>query len=762
MHGSDREKRKKLILELFNDSLYVPMRRRELAIFMQVTDENRPEFDSIVDELINEGSIECTKRGKLMLKEENSKGGEGTGKESKNDFTPSSAYKGKIKSKYPVFTGKYVGTRSDFGFVEVEGLDEDFFIPKEDSMSAMHGDTVTIEVVKPKSSSGRAVGRVVRIDERSDSVIVGTYEASSKGFGFVVCDNSKLSDDIFISAEHSKGAVTGHKVVVELTSYGDERHKPEGKVTEILGHVNDPGVDVLSIVKAMGLPDTFPEKVLNQAERVAKPVSEADMAGRTDLRDVKMVTIDGEDTKDIDDAVSLEMVGDNYRLGVHIADVSNYVQENSALDHEAYDRGTSCYLADRVIPMLPHTLSNGICSLNAGEDRLCLSCIMDIDSTGTVVDYKIVEGVVNVDRRMTYTLVNKIITDRDEETMSEYADFVEMFDKMNELAMILREKRKKRGSIDFDLAESKLMIDENGKCIGIKPYERNAATKLIEEFMLAANETVASHFYWLEMPFLYRVHEEPDEEKIEKLRTFIKNFGYHLRKGADEIHPKELQKLLSTIDGSPEEALISRLTLRSMKKARYSKECTVHFGLACDRYTHFTSPIRRYPDLQIHRIIKDYLRGRLEERKIAHYDEILDTVAKDCSRNERRAEECEREVEKHKKAEYMSQHLYEIYEGVISGITGWGIYVELENTCEGLVHVSSLRGDYYKFDENNYELKGEGTGKTFKLGETIKIMVSGVDISTGTIDFILADFDEGDAVHDFYKNGRNAMIFKED
>jgi len=723
-----KDKRKKLILELFHDDLYSPMRRRELAIFMQVDEKTRPEFDSLIDEMLNEGLIKQTQRGKLVL---TGNGPERTAEER--------ALKTLRKTKNPVFTGKYIATKTGFGFVEVEGLEDDFYIPSELSLNAFHGDSVMIEVIKEKTKTGRAEARVLQIVERSNDIIVGTYEQSGKGFGFVVCDNQRFKDDIFIPIEYSKGAVTGHKVVVDITSYGDERHKPEGKITQIIGHINDPGVDILSIVLAMGIPTEFPEKVLNQAERVSKPVSEADIAGREDLRALQMVTIDSVDAKDLDDAVSLEMKGDLYELGVHIADVSNYVQENSALDHEALNRGTSTYLADRVIPMLPHTLSNGICSLNQGEDRLCLSCIMDIDSEGTIKDYRIVEGVINVNRRMSYNAVKKIIEDNDEVTMKEYEELVPMFLKMHELARILRNKRKKRGSIDFDFAESKLVIDENGHCIGIKPYDRNEATKLIEEFMLAANETVAQHFFWLEMPFLYRVHENPDLEKVDKLRTFIRNFGYVLKTGKDEVHPKELQKLLMSIEGSPEEALISRLTLRSMKKACYSAEQGSHFGLACDYYCHFTSPIRRYPDLQIHRIIKDWIRGRLNADKIEHYNSILTSVASKTSLTERRADECERETIKLKKAEYMMQHIGDSYEGVISGVTNWGIYVELENTVEGLVHVSSLNGDFYRFDESKYELIGDSTGISYKLGQKIEIIVNDVDLSTRTIDFILKE-----------------------
>lgn len=735
-----KDKRKKLILELFHDDLYSPMKRKELAIFMQVSDEMRPDFDSLIDEMLNEGLIEQTKRGKLVLKGHGDckKDGEKKEKRSSNGIT---------------FQGTYIGNAKGFGFVEVEGMEEDFFVPEGMSLNACHNDTVEIELLNGgKKTGARVEAKVVNVVKRSDDVIVGTYEAS-KNFGFVVTDNAKFSTDIFIAKENSKGAVSGHKVVVDIIDYGDKDHKPEGKIVEILGHANDPGVDILSIALAFGIDTLFPEKVLNQAEGMNKPVSDADMQGRTDLRDTFMVTIDGEDAKDLDDAVSLSMEDDLYVLGVHIADVSNYVQENSALDREALKRGTSVYLADRVIPMLPHTLSNGICSLNEGEDRLAMSCIMKINNQGKVVDYNICESVVNINHRMSYTQVKKIIEENDEEMINTFYDAAPMLAKMQELSLILREKRNKRGSIDFDFPETKLVLNEKGEPVEIKPYERNEATKLIESFMLAANETVAEHYYWKEVPFLYRIHENPDEEKINKLRTFIKNFGYNIKVTGDDIHPKEFQKLLSKIEGTKEEPLISRLTLRSMQQAKYATECEGHFGLACDYYTHFTSPIRRYPDLQIHRIIKDDLRGRLDAKKISHYEEILPAVATSTSKSERKADETERETIKLKKAQYMEKHINEIFEGVISGVTNWGIYVELENTVEGLVHVSTLKG-FYRFDEAHYELVGEDTGITYRLGEKVKVMVKDIDLSLRTVDFIIADFELDDAIHDFYKRGR--------
>ena len=715
MENMDRslyEKRKNLICELVNDKFYVPMKEKELAAFMQVRPEEREELKTILNELLMEGRLQISKRGKY------SKGEEGGG-----------------------LVGTFISHPKGFGFVEIEGRSEDLYIPESGVNGAFHQDQVQVELLKGQGGR-RQEARIVKILSHGLTKVVGTYQ-KSKSFGFVIPDLEKISTDIYIPAEGSKGAVTGHKVVVELTDYGDDKHKPEGRITEILGHVNDPGVDILSIVKGYDLPVEFEEKLLNQAERVGKPVSEADMAGRRDLRSLQMVTIDGEDAKDLDDAVSLTRESENYCLGVHIADVSNYVQENSALDREALNRGTSVYLVDRVIPMLPHTLSNGICSLNQGEDRLALSCLMKVNKKGEVVSYEIAETVICVDRRMSYTAVRKILEEGDLELIQEYEELVPMFQDMQELAAILRKKRRQRGSIDFDFPESKIILDQKGNPVSIEPYERNVATDLIEDFMLLANETVAQHFYWMEVPFLYRTHETPDTEKIEKLATFIHNFGYHIKiKTSDhEVHPKEIQKLLASIEGTEEEALIARLALRSMKQAKYSVECTGHFGLACACYCHFTSPIRRYPDLQIHRIIKEQLRGRLMEKRIDHYKEILPEVARQTSRLERRADEAERETDKLKKAQYMKHHIGETLEGIISGITAWGIYVELPNTVEGMIHVARLTGDYYYYKEETFEMVGRDTGRCFKLGQRLKVFVDSVDMVSKSVDFLLAEDD---------------------
>lgn len=645
----------------------------------------------------------------------------------------------KKKNNIPiVYRGTYISNQKGFGFVEIEGMEEDLFIPEEYTKNAFHQDIVDAEVIKEKTKDRRAEGKVIQIVTHTISTVVGSFDKAN-GFGFVIPDNKKIESDIFVSKENSMGAVTGHKVVCDITDYGDRKHKPEGKIIEILGHENDPGVDIVSIIKGFDLPVEFPEKVLNQAVRVANEVSEADMYMREDLRDVLTVTIDGEDAKDLDDAISLSKEGEIYHLGVHIADVSNYVQESSALDKEALKRGTSVYLVDRVIPMLPHTLSNGMCSLNMKEDRLALSCLMDINKKGEVVDHKIVESVINVNERMNYSDVNKILAETDPELLVRYELEVPMYKLMFELSKIIRANRNKRGSIDFDFPESKIVLNKKGIPVKIMPYERGDAEKIIEDFMLMANETVAEHFYYLESPFVYRTHGTPDPEKMQKLGLFINNFGYSMkiRSAEGEVHPKEIQKLLSKIEGTPEEALISRLTLRSMRRAEYSTQCLGHFGLACNFYCHFTSPIRRYPDLQIHRIIKEHIHGRMNERKIEHFNSILPMVAKETSSLERRADEAERETEKLKKAQYMLSHIGEEYEGVISGVTAWGIYVELPNTVEGMVHVSKLWGDYYYYKEDTYEMVGRDSGKAYKLGQRVKIKVDAVDMMTKTIDFDL-------------------------
>ncbi len=701
--------RKQMLMELFQDKAYAPMKLKELAMLLDIPKSQREELKEVLDILLSEGKISVSKKGKYGKPQEFSQ------------------------------VGVFFGHPKGFGFVTVEGLERDVFIPAEKTAGAMHGDRVQIVAEESQAKGKRPEGAVVKILERANETVIGYYQ-KNKSFGFVLPDNQKLFQDIFIPQGKDMGAVTGHKVVVKVTDFGGERRKPEGRITEIIGHVNDPGTDILSIIKAYGLPEEFPPEVMRQASLTAGEVDEREMAGRLDLRELPTVTIDGEDAKDLDDAITISKENeDHYTLGVHIADVTHYVQEGSPLDQEALKRGTSVYLVDRVIPMLPHKLSNGICSLNAGEDRLALSCVMEIDGKGMVMGHKIAETVIRVDRRMTYTAVNAIIADRDPDRMKEYEEFVPMFDLMKELADILRARRRQRGSIDFDFPESKIILDHKGKPVDIKPYERNGATRLIEDFMLVANETVAENYFWQELPFVYRTHDYPDPEKMKGLGTFINNFGYSIRTQNGEVHPKEIQKLLDRIEGTPEEALISRLTLRSMRQAKYTTICTGHYGLAANYYTHFTSPIRRYPDLQIHRIIKENLRGGMGEKRISHYDRILPQVAVQCSTMERRADEAERETDKLKKCEYMSMRIGKTYEGVISGVTAWGLYVELPNTVEGLIRISELKGDYYIFDEENMEMVGETTNTRYKLGQKVTILVAGTDRMARTVDFALSE-----------------------
>lgn len=635
--------------------------------------------------------------------------------------------------------GVFIGNPRGFGFVETGEDEEDIFIPADSVNTALHQDKVQVLLKKEQKSGKRREGVILKILERGTAEVVGTFQREGD-YGFVVCDNQKLSRDIYISARNSHGVRDGEKVVAQIIDYGTERRKPEGKITEVLGNIHAPGTDILAIVKSLNIPSEFPVRVMNQAMRVPDHVLDADWDGREDITGLMTVTIDGEDAKDLDDAVSLTKEGNIYHLGVHIADVSNYVQGGSAIDKEALKRGTSVYLADRVIPMLPERLSNGICSLNQGVDRLALSCLMDIDGQGNIVAHKITESVIRVDRRMSYEQVRSILEDGETETSREYREFVPMFFLMRELSQLLRSRRHHRGSIDFEFPESKIILNGAGRAIDVRPYEANCATEIIEDFMLMANETVAREYCKGEYPFVYRTHENPDPEKVEELLTLLHHQGIQVRKSREEITPKEIQEILESIQGLPNETMISRLTLRTMKQAKYTTECSGHFGLAARYYCHFTSPIRRYPDLQIHRIIRDNLRGRLQrEGKTEHYREILEEVARQSSVCERRAQEAERESDKLKKAEYMSYHLGEEFDGIISGVTGYGLYVELSNTVEGLVHVTSLRDDYYEFDQEAYELRGQLTKKNYHLGQKVRVRVADADAMKRTVDFTLAE-----------------------
>lgn len=749
MSKKDMDRRKKFILELMGDPIYQPMRLREISSLLRLSKEEKRELYDVLDKLCEEGKVSVDRKGryeKVKGKWKKKKddryyddrreeyGSEyGRKKKDKNK-------KDKNKKEQPEgiqAEGTFIGHPKGFGFVEIEGQDEDIFIPESDTGTAMHQDKVRIIIRDDKKEGKRQEGVVVKVLERGMPEIVGTYQLN-RDFGFVISDNPKFSKDIFIPRKEAAGIKNGDKVIAVITDYGSGNKNPEGKIKENLGNIRTPGTDILAIVKSFGIPSEFPEKVMKQAQRVPDHVLDADRDGRLDLRYLQTVTIDGEDAKDLDDAISLTKEGDIYHLGVHIADVSNYVQYNSALDREALKRGTSVYLADRVVPMLPERLSNGICSLNQGEDRLALSCLMDIDEKGKVVSHQIAETVINVNERMCYTDVKNILEDTDEEAKKRYEALIPMFFMMKELSGILRNSRHHRGSIDFDFPESKIILNAAGKAIDVKPYEANVATKIIEDFMLMANETVAQEYCTEEIPFVYRTHDNPDPEKVESLLTLLHNQGVKIQKAKEEITPKEIQQIIESIEGLPNEAMISRLVLRSMKQAKYTTECSGHFGLAAKYYCHFTSPIRRYPDLQIHRIIKDNLRGRLmREGRTEHYAEILDEVARQSSVCERRADEAERESDKLKKAEYMSYHLGEEFEGIISGVTGWGLYVELPNTVEGLVHVNTLRDDYYVFDQESYELCGEMTKKVYKLGDKVRVRVADADKMLKTVDFEL-------------------------
>ena len=640
-------------------------------------------------------------------------------------------------TKKKQYEGTFISNARGFGFVEVEGFEDDFFIPEEYVGPAFHQDVVKIQVLEERQGK-RTEAMVVEIVSHAISTVVGTYQKSGN-FGFIIPDDKKITRDIFIPQGKDLHALHNQKVVCYLTGYGDLRHKPEGIIVEILGFPSDPGVDVTSIVRTFGIPTSFPDEVMSEAESLNVPVAKKDLKNRLDLRDEVMVTIDGDDSKDLDDAVSLSRDGENYILGVHIADVSAYVTDKSPLDVEARRRGTSVYLVDRVIPMLPTSLSNGICSLNEDEDRLTLSCIMTVSPKGKVLKYKICESVIHSTRRMTYTEVNRILEDEDPVMMEKHKDLVPMFQEMAALARILNKRREKRGSIDFDFPETVIILDEKGQPKEIRPYERRTSNRLIEEFMLLANETVARYACEENLPFLYRVHGTPDGEKISDLARFVGNFGYTIKGDKTNIAPKELQKLLKKISGSAEEDLISRLTLRSMQQAKYDVECDGHFGLAAEYYCHFTSPIRRYPDLMIHRILKEHWHGKLKKKRLSYYEGALPQIASETSKLERRADETEREVDKLKKVQFISSYIDQEFLGVISGITKWGVYVELPNTVEGMIPIVSLDDDYYDFDEDHYCLVGERTGRTYTLGEPLRIVVVKTDFDTRTIDFDLAD-----------------------
>jgi ribonuclease R len=701
---------KRAILGFMREEAYRPMDIQELAAVFDISKEDYRTFKKSIKRIEREGLIVRNLKDKYGVPE-----------------------------RMGLFKGKIQVHQKGFGFVtpEEEGM-ADIFIPSSFINGAMNGDIVIARILKEDVGTKKCEGEVVKVVERANSTIIGVYE-DSKNFGFVVPEDKRIQNDIFISKRDSKKAETGDLVVVEIIKWADGRRNPEGIVKEILGKKGDKGLDILTIIKKFGLPEKFPQKVLDFAENIEEEIPESEIKRRKDLRDVRMVTIDGEDAKDLDDAVSIERLPDGkFKLGVHIADVTHYVRENNPLDKEALKRATSVYLIDRVIPMLPKKLSNGICSLNPKVDRLTLSCIMTIDDKGKVLDHEIAETVIRTNERMTYTEVTKILKDKDEELIKKYDYLVDDFKTMEELCEILNKKRLNRGAIDFDFEESKIILDEKGKPIEIKPYEREIANRIIEEFMLVANETVAEYMFWTNLPFVYRIHEEPDNEKLEKFKEFIYNLGYVVRWG-QEVQPRNLQKVLELVKGKKEETVVSTLLLRSMMQAKYSPECTGHFGLAARYYCHFTSPIRRYPDLQIHRIIKEHLSGVLDGERAKKLVPIVDNASKQSSEMERVAQEAEREVDDLKKAEYMKERIGEEYEGIISSVTSFGFFVELPNTIEGLVHISSLDDDYYVYDEAHLMLLGERTKKIYRLGDSVKVRCVKVDIANREIYFDIVE-----------------------
>lgn len=704
---------KKALIEFMREEAYRPMDIQELVAVFDINENEYRAFKKTLKTMEKEGLIIRTKKDKFALPE-----------------------------RLGLITGTLQAHAKGYGFLipEKEG-EKDVFIPSSCINGAMNGDKILVQITREDKNGKKREGEVCQIIERGNTKIIGVYE-DSKNFGFVVAEDTRINQDIFIPKRDRNGAKEGDIVVAKITKWPDKRRSPEGEIIEVLGQKGDKGLDILTIIKKFGLPEEFPQKVLDYANTIEDSIDEKEIKKRTDLRDVKMVTIDGEDAKDLDDAVSIEKLDNGrYKLGVHIADVSHYVREKNPLDKEALKRATSVYLIDRVIPMLPKKLSNGICSLNPRVDRLALSCFMIIDNNGKVLDHEIMESVIRTNERMTYTDVTKILRDNDEELINRYSDLVDDFKAMEELCNILNAKRSKRGAIDFEFEESKIILDPLGKPIDIKPYEREIANRIIEEFMLVCNETVAEEMFWANLPFVYRIHEEPDEEKLQKFKEFIYNLGYAMRWNG-EIKPRNLQEILDKVKGKKEETVVSTLLLRSMMQARYSPECTGHFGLAAKYYCHFTSPIRRYPDLQIHRIIKEYLNGKIDEKRTKKLTTLVDYASKQSSEMERTAQQAEREVDDLKKAEYMLDRLGEEFEGIVSSVTSFGMFVELPNTIEGLVHITALDDDYYVYDENHLCLIGERTKNVYRLGDSVKVKCSKVDIPNREIFFELVETEE--------------------
>lgn len=703
------DEKENLILKFMSREDYVPMKAKEIAGIFMVPKNKYNNFKSILDKLEKEYKIQKNRKNKYSIID---------------------------KNKY--IKGTYRGNEKGYGFVIPENEEmEDIFIPRGNNNNALNDDIVVAEIVKESEDGKRKEGKIVSIVKHEKDKVVGLF-VKSRNFGFVIPDDKKFGGDIFISKSNFAKAKNNQKVVVKLTKYPEKNKKAEGKIIEIIGGIDEAGVDMLSLVKEYDLPYKFPQGVIEEAKSKGNKVDKKDIPNRIDLRDKTIFTIDGEDAKDLDDAVRVYKNDDgNYMLDVHIADVSYYVTENSLLDKEAIIRGTSIYMLDRVIPMLPKELSNGICSLNAGEDRFTLSCTMEIDKEGNIISSDVYKAVIKVTERMNYKDVQKIIDGSDEEVLERYKNYIQDFKLMEELAKILKNKRLERGYLNLDLPESKVVLDNNGHAVDIKKYELYFSNEIIEQFMLSANETIAERFYWLEAPFIYRVHEEPDIDKVKELNKFLYNFGYKINKSGDKLYPKEFAKVLDSVKGKTEERVVSNLVLRTLKVARYESENDGHFGIASKYYCHFTSPIRRYPDLFIHRIISKYLENNYElsEKQKEKYEKQAEQYAKTSSDREKIATKVERDSIDIKMAEYMQDRIGEEYEGMVSSVTSFGIFVELDNTVEGLIRFENLGDEYFEYDEEHKQLIGEKTGITYKIGDRVKIKVINANKETRQIDF---------------------------
>ena len=701
------EKQEQKILELLKDEEYPPMKAKQIAMVMRVPKNEYNEFLNIL------GNLEM----KMKIQ-----------KNRKNQY--------RIAEKV-YYDGIYRKNAKGFGFVKIENEEDEIYIAKTNSSNALNGDEVLIEIIEEKNKVKKAEGKIVRILKHEKDTVVGIFQ-NNKNFGFVVPDDKNFGTDIFISKKNFGKAKNNHKVLVQITKYPEKGKKAEGKIIEVLGNVNETGVDMLSLIKEHKLPSIFPEQVVEEAKKCGNRIDEQDIKNRIDLRNEIIFTIDGAEAKDLDDAIGIKKLENgNYKLSVHIADVSYYVKPNSLLDQEALIRGTSIYMLGRVIPMLPRELSNGICSLNAGEDRFTLSCTMEIDKNGNVKSSEIYKAVINVTERMTYTDVQKILDNSEVEIVKRYEKYIDEFKLMEELALILKQKRLEKGYLNLDIPESKIELDSEGRAINISKYETTFANEIIEQFMLIANETVAEKFFWLDAPFIYRVHETPDYEKVQELNKFLFNFGLKIKANKDNIYPKEFAKILEEIKGKDEEKVVSHLLLRTLKVARYEDINKGHFGIASKYYCHFTSPIRRYPDLFIHRIISKYLEENYDvnEKFIEEYKKQAEERAKQSSEREKIATKVERESEDIKKAEYMENRIGEEYEGMISSVTSFGVFVELDNTVEGLIRFEDLGNEYFIYDEDRKRLIGERSNIVYKIGDKVKIRVKDASKLLRTVDF---------------------------